>query len=87
MSTCVPRRAGAVVRRFLLLAALSVLGACMSIPLGRKEHGAPSLEWKVVARKKEPNILVAADMTWCETSAKRFKSVKVGDGAWCVWNR
>ncbi|MEJ2678638.1 MAG: hypothetical protein P8174_06130 [Gemmatimonadota bacterium] len=85
MSTRVQRH-GTVVRRVLLLAAMSFLGACLSIPLGRKEHGAPSLEWKVVAQKKEPNILLAADMTWCETSTKKFKSVKTGDGVWCVWN-
>lgn len=78
-----PRRTGGAARRLVWLAALSVQTACLAIPLGRE--GAPVLERKVVVQKKAPNLLQAADQTWCETAPKKYDSVKVGDAVWCVW--
>ncbi|MEJ2187446.1 MAG: hypothetical protein P8Z36_16180 [Gemmatimonadota bacterium] len=79
--------AGVNVRGIALLLTLFALGACTMIPLGRKNQAGPALERKVVAQKKPPNILLAANLMWCEVSAKKFESVKVGEAVWCVWRR
>jgi len=76
-------------RRAVPLVALAlVLGACIS-PLRSDRYmpddGRPGLATKVVARKVEPNYLVAVDQTTCEVSTERFRQVRVGQRAFCNW--
>lgn len=65
-----------------------VLSACIT-PMRPHQHTPDDvrqgLATKVVARKVEPNYLVAVDQTACEVSAERFRQVRVGQRAFCDW--
>lgn len=45
------------------------------------------LGWKVVAEKRDPNLLLAADGTECVVSDERFERVRTGERAFCHWRR
>lgn len=81
-----PKTSRRIPPRLVSLVGLVLLMGCFAIPL-RHDPRAPALGSKVVVEKKEPNILVAADRTWCETSKKKFESARVGEAAWCVWKQ
>jgi hypothetical protein len=43
------------------------------------------LGWKTVARKVEPNYLVAVDQTSCTVSSARFAEIREGQRVLCNW--
>lgn len=86
MSIVARKEMRAMARPLVVAGGLALAAGCIAIPLGHRE-GAPAMSRKVVVRKQEPNILVAADRTWCEADPKKFRSAKVGDKVWCVWKQ
>ena len=67
---------------FLFLA----LAGCVNIPLPHpRGEPRPELTRKLVAGKREPNLLVASDGTTCTTTETRFGRAQRGDRVWCMW--
>jgi hypothetical protein len=52
-----------------------------------RDSGRTGMGWKTVARKVEPNYLVATDQTSCTVSFVRFAEVREGQRVLCNWRR
>lgn len=75
-------------RRGLVLAAVLGLGACIALPMGGGRDATGSegkVGWKTVAEKREPNIVVAVDRSYCEVTRERFEETEEGERVLCHW--
>jgi hypothetical protein len=77
-------------RRWQLLAIAGfalILEGCIAIPIPQRFGGGSVqvLERKIVAQLREPNILIASDLSTCEVSMDRFERTRRGDRVMCAW--
>lgn len=72
---------------WVCVAAVTLLTSCVSIPIPERLSGGSggSLGWKVVAEKREPNLLYAPDRRECTVDGDRFEAVRRGDRVFCHW--
>jgi hypothetical protein len=69
------------------MAGFTLLTSCLAVPVPQRLSGGSggSLGWKVIVEKREPNLLLAADVSVCEVPPNRFASLRRGDRAFCHW--
>jgi hypothetical protein len=83
------RAASSWFRVALVCAAVSLMVTGCAPVLGGgselRDGGRTGLGWKTVARKVEPNYLVAVDQTSCTVSSARFAEVREGQRVLCNW--
>lgn len=67
--------------------ALLLLSSCISLPIPDRmtPTRGETLAWKVVAEKRDPDLLVASDRTHCVVGRDRFDEVQEGDRVFCQW--
>jgi hypothetical protein len=88
IDTAVVRRTHAAANVLAGVAAALLLAGCTAVPFGGRANadGARTgVAWKEVARKVEPNRLVAIDETACTVSLERFAVVREGQRVFCNW--
>jgi hypothetical protein len=66
------------------LVALLLVASCTSIT-PRTDSDQADAPTKQVARKADPNYLVAHDKSECVVSKERYAEVRVGDYVTCSW--
>jgi hypothetical protein len=66
---------------------LLLVTSCLSLPIPGRGPGSSgeTLTWKVIVEKREPNILIALDRTYCEVAPDRFDKVEEGERVFCHW--
>lgn len=71
----------------IAVAALLGATACVSLPLPGRDAGdsGETVGWKLVVEKREPNLLVAVDRTYCEVTRERFEETEEGERVFCHW--
>jgi hypothetical protein len=80
--------AGSWFRVCLACAAASVIVTGCAPVLGGtdpRDGSRTGMGWKTVARKVEPNYLVAVDQTSCTVSSTRFDQIREGQRVLCNW--
>jgi hypothetical protein len=85
------RRARGIASIILLVACVPEIGACRQLYGGPPIAGEPiagdmdRLRTKRVRAKREPNVLLADDLTECTVVPEVFTGVKPGDHWRCAW--
>jgi hypothetical protein len=66
---------------------LLLVTSCLSLPVPGRDSASSGevLAWKVIVDKRETNLLIALDRTYCEVAPDRFDKVEEGERVFCHW--